>query len=371
MTAASPGVAGGLGATGGPVWARLEIGGPAVGAAERPALGTSARVVVWPPANLVPALAAADAEIEALDEQASRFRADSEISRIHRAGGGAFLLSSGLAEAVALALAAARWTSGLVDPTAGRAVAALGYDRDFAAVRDDARPASPARVPGWRTVRLAGPVLSLPAGIWLDLGATAKGLGADRAAAAALAACGGVGGVLVSLGGDVAVAGRPPAGGWPVLIADDHRQLGRAQPGGPPTQLVRLSGGGLATSSVTVRQWRRGEARLHHIVDPRTGAPAAGPWRTVSVAAGDCATANAAATAAIIAGPAAGAWLAAERLPGRLVAHDGTVRLAGRWPAANGGPLDPPAVRLLRSRSEVSGQAARKRGRPAGGRGEP
>jgi thiamine biosynthesis lipoprotein len=112
-------------------------------------------------------------------------------------------------------------------------------------------------------------------------------------------------------------------------------------------QLVRLPAGGLATSSILCRRWRRGGRTLHHIVDPRTGLPAGGPWRTASVAATSCAEANAAATAAIVAGEQAPGWLAAQGLPARLVGHDGSVRLLGGWPAAAGGPLEVPAVRRM------------------------
>ena len=85
---------------------------------------------------------------------------------------------------------------------------------------------------------------------------------------------------------------------------------------------------------MTGRRWQRDGRPVHHIVDPRTGWPAAGPWRTVSVAAASCAEANAASTAAIVAGPDAEAWLAGTGLPSRLVAHDGAVRLLGGWPGA-------------------------------------
>ena len=144
-------------------WRPVPTGEDAVAAAERAALGTSARVVVWPPGNLKAACAAADEVLGALDRQASRFRPDSELSAVHRAGGGLFLLSDGLAEAVGVALAAARWTGGLADPTVGGAVIGLGYDRDFAAIIPGTagrRPALPA--PGWYRVRLDGPLLRLP-----------------------------------------------------------------------------------------------------------------------------------------------------------------------------------------------------------------
>ncbi len=338
-------------------WKLIDTGARTVGAAERAALGTSARVAAWPAHQLARVLAVVDTELALLDQQASRFRPDSEISAACRdaggAQGGSRIVSEGLAEAIAVALAAARWTGGLVDPTVGNALASLGYDRDFAAIRrDGAMPSRHAHVLGWQSVQLDGRRLRLAAGSQLDLGATAKGLGADRAAREAGAAVPG-GGVLVSLGGDIAVAGEAPVGGWPVLVADEPEPTdqpsargGRLAQFPPPSrgQVVRLAAGALATSSILCRQWRRGGRTLHHIVDPRTGRPAAGPWRTVSVAAANCAEANAASTAAIIAGDQAPAWLAAQGLPARLVARDGSVRLAGGWPADDEGLLEPPGT---------------------------
>jgi FAD:protein FMN transferase len=335
-----------------PGWALIDIGTATVGVAERAALGTSARVAAWPPYNLARVLAIVDDELARLDEQASRFRADSEISAIHRIAGEVCIVSEGLAEAIAVALAAARWTGGLVDPTVGGALSALGYDRDFAAVRPcgGALPKG-ARVPGWQSVRLDGRRLRLAAGSLLDLGATAKGLGSDRAANAAADAIPG-GGVLVSLGGDIAVAGEAPHGGWPVLVADEQepassalaRSGGGQAPGHSPGQVVRLAAGALATSSILCRQWQRSRRTLHHILDPRTGLPATGRWRTVSVAAANCAEANAASTAAIVAGDRAVAWLAGHGLPARLVARDGSVRRVAGWPAAVGGLVEAPVA---------------------------
>jgi thiamine biosynthesis lipoprotein len=288
-----------------------------------------------------------DAELARLDLEASRFREDSEISAIHRHGGGTHPVSEGLAEVIGVALAAARWTAGLVDPTVGAALCFLGYDRDFADIGTDLQtpPLAAAKVPGWQSVRLDGQAVHLPTGVRLDLGATAKGLGADRSAEAAFATTGS-GGVLVSLGGDIAIAGETPDGGWPLLVADEHRQTRQFEPGRAPAQVVRLMGGGLATSSVTCRRWRRAGRELHHIVDPRTGYPARGPWRTVTVAAASCAEANAASTAAIVAGEQAPAWLTIQGLPSRLVAHDGSVLRCCGWPTTDWGLLDVPAARL-------------------------
>jgi len=319
-------------------WQHVPVRDDAVAVAERAALGTSARAVVWPPGNLGQACAAVDDVLAALDRQASRFRADSELSWLHAAGGGTFLLSDGLTEAVGVALAAARWTGGLTDPTVGDALVRLGYDRDFAAIGEDGEllgSAVPAA--GWQMVRLDGPLLRLPRGIRLDLGATAKGLGADRAVRAAMDACGRHGGVLVSLGGDIAVAGTPPRDGWPVTVAEEPDP-----DGAPHGQLVRLRAGAVATSSVTARKWHRGGTALHHIVDPRTGWPADGPWRSATVAAATCADANAASTAAIVAGAAAEDWLVAAGLPSRLTGHDRRVRDLNGWPAAAGAPVPVP-----------------------------
>lgn len=329
-------------------WLRVSTGDTTVGVAERAALGTTARVAVWPPENLAAALAAVDDVLASLDHQASRFRTDSEISWLHRKDGGTFLLSDGLAEAVGVALAAARWTGGLTDPTVGEAVIALGYDRDFAAIGPDERPAPapPVPVPGWRTVHLDGPILRMPSGVRLDLGATAKGLGSDRAVRAAMAANHQQGGVLVSLGGDIAVDGQPPYDGWPIRVADAPEPSEQAR-----TQEVRLVTGAVATSSTTCRQWMRGGRTLHHIVDPRTGLSAAGPWRTVSVGASTCADANAAATAAVVAGNRAEAWLEEARLPARLVSHAGDVVLVGGWPEGDGERL------LVPGRGHVYGGA--------------
>ena len=283
-------------------WQRVPAGDDAVAVAERAALGTTARVVVWPPGNLDPACAAVDDVLAALDLQASRFRPDSELNWLNAAGGGLFLLGDGLAEAVDVALAAARWTGGLTDPTVGDALVSLGYDRDFAAIGEDGEPPRAAvPAPGWQLVRLDGPLLRLPPGIRLDLGATAKGVGADRAVRAVMAAtgsarrCAGQPGRRHRRGRDAA-AGR--------LAGHRGRGAGPGRRAARPArgQLVRLAAGAVATSSVTVRRWRRGSTVLHHIVDPRTGRPADGPWRTATVAAATCADANAASTAAIVAG---------------------------------------------------------------------
>jgi thiamine biosynthesis lipoprotein ApbE len=298
------------------------------------ALGTSAELLVLgDERELALARAAVERWLEQVDLACSRFRADSELSRLNAAGGRAVTVSSTLIEAAQLGLRAARLTDGDVDPTLGEALEHAGYDRDWALIAADPDRGAPAprvrvrRQPRWSRVRVDGArgTLSLPCGVKLDLGATAKAWAADRAAAAARAACGC--GVLVSLGGDIATSGSCPPAGWRVHVTDDHRD-------GPdaPGQTVTIRGGGLATSSTAVRRWRLGGEPMHHILDPVTGAPARTPWRTVSVAAASCADANIAATAAIVRGERAAAWLSKTGLPARLVANDGEATVVGTWP---------------------------------------
>jgi thiamine biosynthesis lipoprotein len=138
--------------------------------------------------------------------------------------------------------------------------------------------------------------------------------------------------VLVSLGGDVALAGPAPRGGWVVAVQERPARPDAAPEADAPPVQVTLYGGGLATSTTTARRWVRGERVLHHILDPRTGLPAGGAWRTVSVAAGSCLDANAASTAAIVRGGAAVDWLRGLGLPARLVDRTGGVTLVGGWP---------------------------------------
>ena len=331
--------------------AHLTIADLAVAAADLSALGTAVRLVLTDPTALTAATRELTRRLDRLDLACSRFRADSELRRLEAANaewatsrsagtgsaGGAparpVRISPLLAELIDVALRAARLSDGDVDPTVGAAVAAAGYDRDFAlvppngpAIRVVAGPA-----PGWRRIRLDrnSCELTVPAGILIDLGATAKAWAADDAAAAIAARFGC--GALVSLGGDVAMAGPAPAGGWSVRVQDVVGHPGDPAPESSVTVLVRT--GGLATSSLTARRWARGGIALHHLFDPRTGLPAQTPWRTVSVAAASCVDANIASTSAIIRGQPALARLRTLRLPARLVALDGTVTTVAGWPA--------------------------------------
>jgi FAD:protein FMN transferase len=305
--------------------------------------GTTATLLVSEPGQVAAARAIADAELAAVDLACSRFRPDSELSRLNAAGGAVTGVSELFASLLEAALRAARLTDGDVDPTCGQALAEIGYDRDFEQIRAAELPAGGAlprlhragRVPGWRSVRLDRErrLAQLAGGAQLDLGATAKAWAADRCAAVIAGRLGG--GVLVSLGGDIAAAGPAPAGGWRVRVTDDHAA-------GPdaPGQTVTITSGGLATSSTTVRTWAVGGGqRAHHIINPATGEPARSCWRTVSVAAGSCVDANTASTAAIIRSAAALPWLSDSGLPARLVRADGSVETTAGWPR-DPGPAD-------------------------------
>jgi FAD:protein FMN transferase len=261
----------------------------------------------------------------AVDLACSRFRDDSELSLVNASAGTPVAISPLLSSALGTALDAARRSGGIVDPTVGEAVQAIGYDDSFERLPADRPPTVHVeRIPGWQAVQLhpAGAVV-VPDGVRVDLGATAKALAVDLSAAAAASATGD--GVLVSIGGDIAVAGPPPPDGWTVGVADSHRTAFE-----DADEAVTLWYGGLATSSTTVRRWRTGGAVAHHIVDPRTGLAACSGWRSVTVAGPSCVEANVLATWAIVCGPAQGPGAAG--MPYRAVRDDGTVVRDNGWP---------------------------------------
>ena len=286
------------------------------------AWSSTVRLTIDDDTALAPAVADLTALLERVDLLASRFRADSALSRANARPGRPVPIPRMLADLVDAALDAAARTDGAVDPTLGLAMRRIGYDRDIAdlepveAVTDDTSRGR------WRAVQLHREtgILRVPVGCALDLGATAKAWTADHAAGTLAARYGCP--VLVELGGDVAVAGDRP-GGWTIRVAEREGAAG---------QLVRIHRGGLTTSTTTVRTWQRGTGTAHHIVDPRTGEPATGPWRTVTVAAGSALAANTASTAAIVKGDAALDWLAARGAAARLVDQYGDVVTVGAWP---------------------------------------
>ncbi|MHB8612426.1 MAG: FAD:protein FMN transferase [Candidatus Dormibacteraceae bacterium] len=305
-----------------------------LGIADDRALGGSLRVVVTRPGALLAAKGAVDEVVAAMDVAASRFREDSELSRLNASPGRDVTISPLLAEAIAAALRGAKLSGGAVDPTIGSAIRLAGYDTDFALVPPDGDRIHivAEHIPGWRAVQLdlSSRTVRLPRGVEIDLGATAKALASDLAAAAASKAIGG-GGVLVSLGGDIAVAGEAPAEGWSIQTSDDS-----AAPIDDAEEAISITSGGIATSSTAVRRWTRGGVLMHHIIDPATGLPADTCWRTASVVAATCVDANIASTAAIVMGGNAISWLEGNRLPARLVDLDGNVRRIAGWPERSG-----------------------------------
>ena len=287
---------------------------------------TTARVVVRDPAMLGVAVQAVESELAGMERAASRFRPDSEVALVAAADGRPTRVSPLLAATIRAALRVAEATDGAVDPTLGRSLVAAGYDADFPLVKGRAAwppvPVSTEVLASWRDVHLVGDLLTLPAGVLLDLGATGKALAVDRAAVRASIAAHGP--VLVAVGGDLRAAGTLPDEPWLVELAE--------RPSDPGVAWIHVTDGGIATSTTTSRRWRSGDRWAHHVLDPSTGRPADVHWRTATVAAATCVDANAASTAALVKGAAAEGWLRANGLPARLVHRDGDVRVLGGWP---------------------------------------
>jgi FAD:protein FMN transferase len=264
---------------------------------------------------------AGDAEVAAIrrifddrDRMFSRFRPGSELCAVNRAAGAPTLVSERFAAMLVCALSAARRTDGLVDPTVGASLAALGYDRDFAELGDDPAPAGPlAPAPGWRSIELTGRILRLPAGCELDLNGVVKSATVDEAAGL-LSGAG-----YVSAGGDLAACGPTDV----------------ALPAGGAVRVVR---GGMATAGTTRRRWRRGGRDCHHLIDPSTGAPAESPWREVTASGASCLDADIAARAALLRGKGGPDWLDSLGVPGRFVAHAGGVHENATWAAMTAEP---------------------------------
>ena len=297
-----------------------------------PAFGTTAVLVLTDPAAELTATSLLRERVRRVDLACSRFRDDSELVAANRRSGEVVELSSELHGFVRAALDAARATNGLVEPALGAELRAAGYDRTFILIaeREGWRFRQVACRRGlWREIELddARRLLRVPRGVELDLGATAKARTADLAACEIAAAT--ASGTLVSLGGDIAVAGPAPAGGWPVLVTERHD----AVLDGPGDRVAVLEGG-LATSSTSTRRWTTDRGQMHHVLDPRTGLPVDGMWRTVTVAAASCLDANVASTAALVLGADALPWLEQRGVHARLVAQTGAVMSTSAWPVA-------------------------------------
>jgi len=315
---------------------------PATATAAWTVWGLSAAVVVTGTSHPDTLIADAEARVRAVlddvDLACSRFRQDSELAWLRPTLARGATVSPLLAQLVRSALLAAQWTDGAVDPTLGNDLISLGYDRDFSAIRSGKpstagqlrNPAQRNATPGWQRISLDGSILTVPDDLTLDLGATAKAVAADIAAADVAAALGC--GVLVCLGGDIATAGPGPAGHWQVMVQDTDED--------PAQQISLTAGHGLATSSTSKRRWLRNGRAVHHILDPRFGLPAETVWRSASVASTSCLRANALSTAAIVRGYSAVPWFTANGISARLVDQRHRTIATGGWPAetAEGAP---------------------------------
>jgi thiamine biosynthesis lipoprotein ApbE len=319
-------------------------GGEAPSGSGWTALGAPVQFVVTDPGSLERGRTKLEAELAAIDLACNSLRPDSEIAMLNRRRSCrpaelTVRVSVLLADAIAEALRTARLTDGDLDPTAGGPAATPDGDQSvLASLAALARwqaadqPDAPRRiVPGWQDVRLdhGSRLLRMPASVRLDLSAMARAWAADRCASRLADALGC--GVLIGLGGDIAVAGGAPPGGWRIRIQDSGR---RGLSASARTAVVAIHDGGLSTASTTARRWRRRADLFDHIADPGRGLPAVPYWRAVSVAAARCAFASAASTAAIIRGRHGLDWLSDLALPARLVSLDGQVHTVAGWPAA-------------------------------------
>jgi len=263
--------------------------------------------------------------IDAVDAACNRFRPDSEISRLNSRHDEPVAVSNTFALALDAALHASAVTGGLCDPTVLDSLLALGYDRDYdeLAKRVNPAPLATRPSPGPRVITFDrdGRTVALTAGCRLDLGASAKALVADLVAEDVAP----FGGVVVELGGDVAVRGRGPTGPWVIGVSDSLTITG-------DEPRVSFTNGGIATSSCVARSWNAGGTTVNHIIDPRTGSFANGTYATATVSASSCVVANAFATAALLWDEEAAFHIAQAGWSGRLVRRDGRVDFVGGWP---------------------------------------
>lgn len=299
--------------------------------AEWSSLGTYVQLTVADETLLPPAETIARSLLDRIDAACSRFRPDSDLARVNAAGGTSVHVSPLLTMAIEVAIQVAGHTDGIVHPLLGDTLVRLGYDTTYASLdasQVTAITTRPVDRDAWRAIRITDHTVQIPAGHSLDLGATGKAWAADVIAQTIAAELGVA--LIISIGGDIAVAApEGQAASWPVEVTEHPDRPG-------PTQLVALSEGGLATSSTQVRRWSVAGITAHHLIDPRTGAPATEVWRTVTASGPSAVAANAATTAAIVLGDEAPAWLQGREVAARLVAADGTIITTGAWPTGQG-----------------------------------
>jgi FAD:protein FMN transferase len=254
------------------------------------------------------AVLSAEAEFHRLEALFSRFRADSELSRLNETG--EIRVGADLVYVVERALAARERTGGRFDPTVHDALVAAGYDRSFENVpRVGNGVVAAARCGG--AVSLERDWIALEPGVKLDLGGIGKGYATECAATI----LGAAGPCLVNAGGDLTIRG----GSWPVGLETADGSL-----------TLQLNAGSVATSGRDRRQWRRDGRELHHLIDPSMGSPAETDLLRVTVVAAEAVEAEVWAKALFLAGEQPAAAEADElRLPTVLVTRDGRTRFAG------------------------------------------
>lgn len=287
------------------------------------ALGTDVRIWLWsehPQARTV--LDSLPALFEEAEDEFSRFRPDSALSRLNtKAGRGPQRVSGLLSELCRLALEAAQETGGIFDPTILPALQACGYGVSFGDLRADGGATSARHdlAPRWQEVRVESERVSLPAGAALDLGGIAKGWIVDRVATLLCP----LGAAMVDAGGDIRANGPLAKIPWPVSVADPfmpQRTLAQAA----------LADEALVTSSVGRRRWQQAGVWRHHLIDPRTQLPGASDAHTVSVLGPTARRSEVHAKVALLQGMEAGALhLEAQGLSGILIDHAGAVRWVG------------------------------------------
>jgi thiamine biosynthesis lipoprotein len=282
------------------------------------AMGSDVHVLVNGPAAL---LQVARDRVEELERRWSRFRADSEISRLNALAGSPMAVSPETLGLVGRALEGARVTGGRYDPTVLGDLLRAGYDRTFEEVGAAGGGSPLGR--GWSRVVVdaAGSSVTLPAGVGLDPGGIGKGYAADLVVSELRAA--GATGVCVNLGGDLRAEGRAPGGAsWVVGIGHPLR------PGRAATVVLRH--GAVATSSRVRRAWGPAGDRRHHLIDPATGRPADTGLAAVTVLAARGWQAEVLAKAAFLGGLDRGrALLAAAGADGLLVDDHGALHPSG------------------------------------------
>jgi thiamine biosynthesis lipoprotein len=263
--------------------------------------------------------------IDAFDEACNRFRPDSEISRLNAGVAVRHEMSDAFELALLGALRAGHATQGLCDPTVLPALLALGYDCDYDELltRGPGHERGPVKPLGLAAITLdrTQHTVTLAPHCQLDLGASAKALVVDFVANEMSTS----GGVVVEIGGDVAVRGCGADGPWAIGVSDSLVL-------DPSRPRVSVDMGGIATSSTTTRTWRVGNRTANHIIDPRTGSFAQSVYATATVSADSCLMANAFSTAALLWGEDAGYFISQAGWSGRLVRHDGAVEFYGGWP---------------------------------------